>query len=212
MFSLFVFFFFYFQPSASGDAHLALLGISLFLFTINVAVCLLSISEVAIFNGLPFSWVFGKSLMFFFLGAAAGSLLFGFFYQSLSSQDRIILCGLCLFAILVLSTFVFKDHSMEAGVAEGNLVQVAVDDQAQPAEPENDIWAQKEAYICEIYHLTARQREVFAMLAKGRNASYIADEFCISHSTAKAHIRNIYAKVYVHSQQELISLVENAPL
>ena len=48
------------------------------------------------------------------------------------------------------------------------------------------------------------------MLVRGRNAQYVADKFFISNSTAKAHIHNIYRKLDIHSQQELINLVENA--
>ena len=46
------------------------------------------------------------------------------------------------------------------------------------------------------------------MLVRGRNAPYIAETFVISISTAKAHIHNIYRKLDVHSQQELINIVE----
>ena len=50
------------------------------------------------------------------------------------------------------------------------------------------------------------------MLVRGRNAQYIAEKFFISISTAKAHIHNIYRKLDVHSQQELINLVENVEM
>lgn len=67
---------------------------------------------------------------------------------------------------------------------------------------------------CEVvsdrYGLSARQREVLAMLAKGRNADYITEKLVISSHTAKAHIYNIYQKTGVHSRQELMDLVENA--
>lgn len=66
---------------------------------------------------------------------------------------------------------------------------------------------------CEIasdrYGLSSRQREVLAMLAKGRNADYITEKLVISSHTAKAHIYNIYQKTGVHSRQELMDLVEN---
>ena len=50
------------------------------------------------------------------------------------------------------------------------------------------------------------------MLVRGRNAQYIADKFFISNSTAKAHIHNIYQKLDIHSQQELINLVEDVEI
>lgn len=56
--------------------------------------------------------------------------------------------------------------------------------------------------------LTEREREVFELLARGRNASYLQESLHISRNTAKTHIARIYAKLGVHSQQELIDLVE----
>lgn len=58
--------------------------------------------------------------------------------------------------------------------------------------------------------LTEREREIFAMLARGRNARFIMEEFVLSRNTVKSHIKHIYAKLGVHSQQELIDLVESA--
>lgn len=47
-----------------------------------------------------------------------------------------------------------------------------------------------------------------ALCAKGKNAQRVADEMVITVNTAKSHLRSIYAKVDVHSQQELIALVD----
>lgn len=58
------------------------------------------------------------------------------------------------------------------------------------------------------YGLSPRQTEVFMLLAKGRNISFIKDELVISTPTVKTHIHNIYQKVGVHSQQELLDYIE----
>lgn len=60
------------------------------------------------------------------------------------------------------------------------------------------------------YDLTSRQAEVLLCLAQGRNASYVAQKFTISSHTAKSHIYNIYNKLGIHSQQELLDIVEAA--
>lgn len=56
--------------------------------------------------------------------------------------------------------------------------------------------------------LTPREAEALELLAHGRNTQAIQERMTVSRSTAKTHIRNVYAKLEVHSQQELIDLVE----
>ncbi len=60
------------------------------------------------------------------------------------------------------------------------------------------------------YLLSARETEVLFFLAKGHNATSIQEQLYISEGTTKTHIRHIYRKLDVHSQQELIQIVENA--
>ena len=60
------------------------------------------------------------------------------------------------------------------------------------------------------HDLSAREIEVFDLLAKGRGTAYIQDKLCISKSTAKTHISHIYRKLDIHNQQELLSMVEDA--
>lgn len=59
------------------------------------------------------------------------------------------------------------------------------------------------------FGLSAREREVFFLLAKGHNAAYIMEKLCVSRSTAKTHINHIYKKMDIHTQQELLTMVED---
>ena len=56
--------------------------------------------------------------------------------------------------------------------------------------------------------LTEREREVLGILARGHNGYHIRDELTLSYNTVKTHVKRIYRKLDVHSQQELIDLVE----
>ena len=56
--------------------------------------------------------------------------------------------------------------------------------------------------------LTAREQEVFALLARGRNSPFIQETLGISYNTARTHVRHIYEKCGFHTQQELIDAVE----
>ena len=59
-----------------------------------------------------------------------------------------------------------------------------------------------------IYELTRRERDILPLLVERYSASEVAEYLVISVATAKTHIRNIYAKLDVHSQRELISLYQ----
>ena len=57
--------------------------------------------------------------------------------------------------------------------------------------------------------LSKRETEVFRLIAMGYNPQTISEKLCISWNTVRGHARNIYAKLGVHSHQELIALVDS---
>lgn len=60
-------------------------------------------------------------------------------------------------------------------------------------------------YLQGKYGFTSRELDIVPLAAQGKNAGTIAKELTISNATAKSHLRNIYLKANVHSQQELVS-------
>lgn len=64
------------------------------------------------------------------------------------------------------------------------------------------------AAVARDFELTPREGEVLVLLAYGRTLSIIARDLHIAKGTARTHIENIYRKLDVHKQQELIDLVE----
>jgi DNA-binding NarL/FixJ family response regulator len=54
--------------------------------------------------------------------------------------------------------------------------------------------------------LTAREREILNLLARGRSNRDIADELFITNKTVKNHLSRIYEKIGVHSRAEAIAL------
>lgn len=60
------------------------------------------------------------------------------------------------------------------------------------------------------YLLSKKETEVLFLLAKGRNAAYIQEQLYISEGTARTHMRHIYKKLDIHTQHELMDLVEEA--
>ena len=62
--------------------------------------------------------------------------------------------------------------------------------------------------ISEEFGLTRRESEALPLLGRGRTSSYIQKEMVISSGTARTHIDHIYKKLGIHSQQELIDVIE----
>lgn len=62
--------------------------------------------------------------------------------------------------------------------------------------------------LAERYGLSPRELEVFMMLARGRDRAYIQEQLVVSRNTVKAHVKHVYAKLDIHTHQELIDLVE----
>lgn len=56
--------------------------------------------------------------------------------------------------------------------------------------------------------LTARETEAFFLMAKGHNARILTGDLDISYNTARTHVRNIYTKLGVHSQAELLERID----
>lgn len=65
------------------------------------------------------------------------------------------------------------------------------------------------AQIAAEHGLTPRETEIFTLLARGRDVGFICAELYISRNTANAHRRAIYSKLGIHSQQELLDIVED---
>lgn len=96
-----------------------------------------------------------------------------------------------------------------------NDASIQSSDASEPAESpqrQSDDTAFKTACatVAQRHRLTARETEVFELLARGRTSPVIQEKLVLSHNTVKTHVRHIYAKLDVHSQQELISMVEEA--
>lgn len=108
------------------------------------------------------------------------------------------LAAACLLALL--STFVV---ALMVGVRQ----QDAARDEAAQAEARR----QAELYdrLARRLDLSAREREVVEMLARGYSSAFIAEQLGVSQSTAKSHIAHIYQKAGVHRKDEFLELIDS---
>ena len=66
-----------------------------------------------------------------------------------------------------------------------------------------------EEWLKRSFGLSNREAEVAALIAQGRSKNYIAETLFVSQNTVRTHAKNAYAKLDVHSNQELIDLVRD---
>ncbi len=141
------------------------------------------------------------------LGWATGMLLN--FVPGIDVAGRLFVCfALVVFLVVTTSFAVFHPgplsyvhdlHQEAVRAPQGSLAA---------ARGAADGLGAKTESVARRYGLTSRQEEVLLCLAQGRNASHIAQRFTISTHTAKSHIYNIYNKLGIHSQQELLDIVD----
>lgn len=65
--------------------------------------------------------------------------------------------------------------------------------------------------IVEDYRLTVRENEILYSLVDGLSYKKIADKYCVSISTIRTHICNIYGKLHVNSKAEAVAKVLSPP-
>lgn len=152
----------------------------------------------------------GNSVGFFAGWVLAAVSLFLF---EADKTSLLALCFLIVSLAVAVDTALFKEMKLE-------FRQVVIDNEPMlevldPKAIESVIqgrgrWSRTCDELAEHYKLSPRQKEIFLLLAKGRNVQFIRDELVLSTPTVKSHIYNIYQKMGVHSHQELIDLVENS--
>lgn len=93
--------------------------------------------------------------------------------------------------------------------AEATIAEMKVEENAQRTAGR---FKRKCSAVADRYLLSRKETEVLYLLAKGRKSAAIQESLYISEGTANTHMRHIYRKLDVHSQQELMDLVESETL
>ena len=122
-----------------------------------------------------------------------------------------------LLALLVIASAVFlfteKDYDslfasiskqkldLDEYVAETNGKAGKKRDQGRP-------WLEACRHVGGKVRLTEREQQVLEQISLGRSQKFIARRLTISHNTVRTHTGNIYAKLDVHSREQLIEMIE----
>lgn len=161
-------------------------------------------TSVSFMRTCGFGW--GLCISGSILGWAAGSYLAGW------DADNIVFEGIAIAAVCFVALFLVDERRLEGMLA----VPVENADFVLPENPQVVVPEEKRSLfkdrcdaICAHYRLTAREVEIFRLMARGIETRIIAERCCISYNTARTHIRNIYGKLGVHSHQEFSALVSS---
>ncbi|WP_302962904.1 LuxR family transcriptional regulator [uncultured Adlercreutzia sp.] len=143
----------------------------------------------------PMGIVLASQFLGYFAGFAVAGRLFSLADGGAWSQVVVLVC---LIAFAAITLFVLTDSDVDA------MGRVAVSSASEGASLDERV-----AVARERFGLTEREADVLRLLASGRNAVSIQEALFISYNTVKVHKRNIYTKMDVHSQQEILSLMED---
>jgi DNA-binding CsgD family transcriptional regulator len=136
------------------------------------------------------------------LGSLIGTRTLAIF-SSLQGQATAIVSLVVVYLLLMAGILSF-DRSLTATTATSPSDGTNADETPTQPEPSmKDLMS-----LIRHYGLSSREKDVFLLLARGRNRVNISKALFISDNTTRTHMRNIYRKLGVHSQQALLDLLE----
>lgn len=149
---------------------------------------------------VPVAWVVSWGMFSVQLGQLIGSYASAFAVGVIPDKlGMAMLSGAAVFTMLLIALFVFGNRTATTGWGSIKPAEVGI--------PSSD-FDEAAMQAARHFKLSPRESEVFLLLAKGRNRAYIANKLAVGDETVKSHIKSLYRKLGVHSQQELIDLVD----
>lgn len=144
------------------------------------------------------------------LGVLVGRLLHMAAASAFSNENMFLfVCVAAVLSIFLMSHFMFSEIDAAA------IARLAVPCEKPTGEPEREEPERPERALSDMLDgmardlgLTARETEVFSLLARGRSLPYIERELKISNSTVKTHVRHVYEKMGVSNRQSFHDEVE----
>lgn len=167
---------------------------------IFIIICEVSVCSIGPSNA---KWVIGKGVFTFvfwqrslgFIGAIIGYAITSFWIEDISIQSSggivaiLVYVSICLTVVTLLERTKFGMNAANSS--------------------EKKSFKNTCLTLSSRYGLTARETEVFMLVARGRTLPYVQKKLCIAPGTAATHIDHIYKKIGINTRQELISMIEN---
>ncbi|WP_232050815.1 helix-turn-helix transcriptional regulator [Arabiibacter massiliensis] len=164
--------------------------------------------------------VFGFGYGAFMLGSGAGwAAGVHLFPQVAATSNSLVLFGALAFAVLACAFLLFSEKEFDRLFKTEEDPETSLDDllgDELPAPFSDEAAVKKGRFgqaidqIAEEACLSPREKDVLRCLAMGYDSGAAAKRLQVSWNTVRTHTRNVYAKLDVHSKQEVIDLVDAA--
>jgi DNA-binding CsgD family transcriptional regulator len=133
---------------------------------------------------------------------AASSFILGLFWM-LFLEERLREVQIVILLLIYLSMIVMLLFSQDGDRTS------ATHPEGTPEKPSDSMSRGHLEAVASSYHLTARETEVFFLLARGRSSLHIQKALTLADGTVRTHVKNIYRKMGIHSRQQLMDIAES---
>ncbi len=146
----------------------------------------------------PASAVFAVGWCVLLTGISFGEVIAKWVY--LQDNAQVLLVSLGIFLIVSYLTVLLHPDKASQKIAGSPRVIVET---SEAPDARDSIEARIDR-ASETYRFTPREKEVMALLCHGHTLQYASDQLGISLNTTRGHIKRIYAKLDVHSKEEML--------
>lgn len=146
--------------------------------------------------------VFGVGWGVYMLAIMVGMIIGGL--TDIASQQSAYFLNLAYLLVVsfLFALGIFKNRSMKL------FASTSSSEHETQAKIDNPVSIDKACVeLGEAHTFSKREIEILQHICKGRSKGYIASQIYVSENTVKYHAKQIYAKLGIHSRQELMSLI-----
>lgn len=184
--------------------------------TFVIIVLFLALADIARHSAYSPVTVFAAGWLAYALPFSLGDIL-GESVQAIAPDASMAMAAIVW--LLVIVTLLFFDESSagkrliftelnDEGDEDTSAKRFGAQQRALNEERAADMLSLRCRSLAEELKLTPREHEILELMARGRSKTYIAEAFFISENTVRGHVKHLYAKLDVHSKQELVDRVE----
>lgn len=111
-----------------------------------------------------------------------------------------------LLYLVLMVIWMVNSHERKKAVAQARVADELLD---RMAHEQQDVRRARCDVLADEHGLTNREKDILYLLAQGRDLAFICETLFLSKNTVKSYQKTIYAKLDVHSKQEIIDRTQD---